>query len=286
MKTKKIFAIAIVALLSMTTFNSCGGDDADEPKLNDPTEEGVNPNAPGDESDDGDTSGDEMVEGDPEPLTEYLRAIYTDGKRWEYAYNESIKVIMEVNCDTIVEGESVKYVSGYSTGYDPSHSASLDMANYISGVIKEDGGRVYKYGPLVEWDNDIESFIDRGERFIQIYNVTPTDAEEHTCYNKNNLVIVSVGTINLQGKLRRCAKVWSRNSNTGVSFYDYHVEGIGPLFGQVSYCVPRAVPSSRGFYEKMVLDKCYDGDELIYDASKFSESLYTELERFTTIDLQ
>lgn len=268
----KLFAIGIT-LFAMTGVTACGDDEVDAPsdgmEQKDPSE--------GDNPDEG--SGDEIGD-DPEsfgpptilePLTDYIRPIYTPGKRWIIDNNHGEygqqTLTMEYTGDTIVSEYPAKIRSTFSA----------DGKRIKRSIVREDAdGTEYTL-----WSNYLDE--PKGSSFKVSFTLMPRGNRYYMSKFYRSIVIVGRGTIVLQGVERRALKVWAHGIEPK---YDYWVEGIGSLYG---YCamyddltVSYGDPSWR--YDRIL--QCYDGDKLIYDYREFRDELYTPIEDYPMIDLR
>lgn len=282
----------LIAAMMAVCVAACSDNDADEP-----TGPDVPPMPP-----------TEQIE----PLTDELRPILTEGKRW---YVEAGMVSMIYNTDIPAE-----YIPGNVTytctvGEDvtakglPAKKISVlnnETGNYWSDnpvpeafyvvnrnlktpIMREENGVVYNLCHVGDHGAPADE-IDPFDKFVVSCNIVPDQSETYPCYTYGT-TIISRGTIVLQGKTRRAVKVWS-DGWFFIDFpvadpYDYWVEGIGSLFGQMPY-EAGMYPSQPPFMymDRYRLLECYDGDEKIYDYREFTPELYTEEEVFTDIDRQ
>lgn len=216
----------------------------------------------------GRTNGDDSaIVDEPEPLTAELRPVLTNGKKWEMIYqrpNENYiycfklvptEVVCEVVGDTVAYGENCKKISRI-------------RGEYADTVIwHEKGGALYDVNPqLVDGEGESEWIYD----LTFAYTFFPKDENMTTRYKT-----LSKGTVVCMGKTRRAIKVYTQYSPTNV---DYYVEGIGPVYGTcLSWqIVNPSCPNARCY----ILQKCYDGDELIFDINDFKPETYKEEVRF------
>lgn len=159
-----------------------------------------------------------------QPLTEYLRPILTEGKRWKSitVYDEEARpeysdytTWSAVGKDTIVDGRVANII--YFDGVVESPSVTL---------MRESDGRV-----------DYASGIYKGSDATWLYlfnvNAQSGDSVVGTC----KVVPLSRGVITLMGHERRAVKALCvvdhklyAESGRAIRF-DYWVEGIGMLFG-------------------------------------------------------
>lgn len=116
------------------------------------------------------------------------------------------------------------------------------------------------------------------------YDVDPEEGGVIT--SRYTSTIISKGVITLMGKERRAVKVWSGDEAWAENPYDYWVEGIGPLFGQITNYNTHQPTGIMVFFGNLyyrVLE-CYDGDEKIYDYREFRHELYKPTEIFSDAD--
>ena len=242
-KQKSLYSV-LVAISAMVLFVACDNDKTAEPPL------------------------------PPEPLTEELRPVLTEGKRW--VIEETSKFIHVANSTTTTVWN--KFVDGDTTA--GGHSAKIVRACYDDGrvygipeVLREEDGKVYKFwqwndGANIEYGNLVAS---KRELWGLSYDITPQSYMD-ILLDKEFIQLESRGTIVLQGKTRRAVKI--RHEHIYMYhdvYYDYWVEGIGPLFGwhpdyRTYSVMPTSSPDNIHWY---VLLECYDGDEKIYDRREF-----------------
>lgn len=200
----------------------------------------------------------------PEPLTDCIRPVLSDGKRWIYEITESNRTerfTVNVERDTIVNGLSAKIVT--------KSTDDFWFAIPLSGIMREENGVVYNLFPVY---GDIFSHQPIGTNFVMMYDILASLPLEIETYN-SYAIPESSGVIQLQGKLRRAVKVKFRDPDLG---YDYWVESIGSLKGIVPF--PVNIMPSIPKPNMIPIIQCFDGDDLIYDISEFSDDLYTEIE--------
>lgn len=284
----KLFAIGI-ALFAMTGVTACGEDEVDAPpsdgmEQKDPSE-GDNsdnkenpddPNKPDNPDDNtveepGEEQGPFVPPTIEEPLTDYIRPIYTPGKRWIIDNNHGEygqqTLTMEYTGDTIVSGYPAKIRSTFSA----------DGKRIKRSIVREDAdGTEYTL-----WPNYLDE--PKGFSFKVNFTLMPRGNRYYMSKFYRSIVIVGRGTIVLQGVERRALKVWAHGIEPQ---HDYWVEGIGSLYG---YCAmyddmtaSYGDPSWR--YDRIL--QCYDGDKLIYDYREFRDELYTPIEDYPMIDLR
>ena len=218
--------------------------------------------------------------GSVEPLSEQVRPIYVDSRRWyrvsvyEKQSNNSC-FTQTTNGNADLEGTITKRFSSY---YEGGTRTSTDY-------FIEDNTTVYEaYAG--------ESYYFKGEYHCDwdykiAYDVYPSASASFPCYLQSaDLTIVSRGTITLRGKTLRAAKVWTGKRYQHRLPYDYWVEGIGSLFGLIGEydCVYSSCCSPQPFD---LLIQCVDKNgELIYDYRDFDPDLYEELEILSDADRQ
>lgn len=270
---KKLFIILFVSTLTI----SCSKNEVDEPKPSNPIE---NPFPP----DDGDGSSEELDELDPEPLTDEIRSIYTHDKLWvyeyvllDYPYTRS-QFTEKIYDDTLINGQHAVRIWPYGDNHEDLAFA-LNSEFEMFTVMREDNGCVY-----MMWSNEYSGHkYKQYMEFMYCYDVNPTEYSQHRSFNLF-VHVISRGVIKLQGMLRRAALVWYGDyPDRPLKGYDFWVEGIGTLLGTES-THHKICTTWKNCYLQLL--QCYDGDRLIYDANELDMSLYTELERFTDIDLQ
>lgn len=258
---KRFLHIKII-LAALLLCVACGTDSGDEPTNKSELGNTVTPAVP------------------PELLTDYLRPVLTDGKRWVTQHMGSPDNLkdyidtFQVCDDVYYEGYEAKKVvrlhgdgSIYEEEHDPDmEDNSADNVRYE----READGKVYRY----YWEGHNYNSSGELERLISSYtlqydlNAQCGDKIDPT---REDVVVVSKGTIVLMGKTRRAVKVYINNYRFKYH-YDYWVEGIGPLFdGVPDY---RIVRPSTILKRYSYLLECYDGDEKIYDFNEFDDSLY------------
>lgn len=268
------FTIALIALFVV----SCDPDNEDISLQIDPVEQPTNS---------GDSEqNDGQDEVDPEPLTDEIRPIYTDGKRWVYLpyfYEYGIGnyyINVFVAGDTIVENEIAKIVK--------CDKLLCPYSQGIYGVMKEKDGTVYRlsddYGEIPIYG--IHEVLGQSFKMNIDLNI---DSRAQTGLCRAGITVPeSRGVVNVCGKLRRAVKIgvyehYYPNYPEGTEFlwYDYWIEGVGSVFSTMShyYCGPTNGTILRSAPYKIAIMKCYDGNELIFDGEKFSDELYTELEK-------
>lgn len=259
MKLKPIFAVLFAMMVTMA-FTACGSDDADEPAIDNPTDsEGSTPT----------DSEDPFIppSGPAEPLTAELRPVLTDGKKWivNIVYKDpsrNFRMTYYTDADTIVNNLPAKKIKWHN-----DDGAGSD----IFQIAREENGAVYD--------------LQTNREFKLSYDITPQSSETYMSPYFDSITIISRGTITLMGKTRRAVKVWSHRYE--YVNYDYWVEGIGPLWGQISFYqteMAGEISRNRQIYTQIL--ECYEGDEKIYDHREFKPELYEPIEVFTDIDLQ
>lgn len=282
----KLFAIGI-ALIGMTGFTACGEDEVDapaedleqkDPSDSDNSDNTDNPDGPNKPDNPYDGAGDETGEDSgqfvpptiEEPLTDYIRPIYTPGKRWIIDNNHGEygqqTITMAYTSDTTVLG----YPAKIRTALTPAGEV------FQRSIVREDAdGTEYTL-----WPNYLNE--PEGWSFKVSFTLTPGENRYYLAKIYSNIVIIGKGTIVLQGIERRALKIWARRLDPQ---YDYWVEGIGSLYGFWAMYDDRTVayadPSWR--YDRIL--QCYDGDKLIYDYRELRDELYTPIEEYPMIDL-
>lgn len=284
----KLFAIGI-AMIAMTGVTACGDDEIDAPSDgmeqkdpsegdNDNKENPDDPNKPDNPDDNpveepGEEQGPFVPPTIEEPLTDYIRPIYTPGKRWVIdSYHDGEKGrqtnTMEYTGDTVVLGYPAKIRSTFS----PSGK------EFKRRIVRENAdGTEYTLWSTFSDDAPADEVA-----FKVSFRLTPGENRYYLTRFGKSIVILGRGTIVLQGVERRALKVWTRNLEPG---FDYWVEGIGSLFGYgAEYDDPRATCGDPTWVYDRIL-QCYDGDKLIYDYRELRDELYTPIEEYPMIDL-
>lgn len=242
MKLKFGFYAIIMALYAVT-FAAC---DSDEPGGNNDPETPVEP---------------------AEPLTDEIRPVLTDGKKWTCMYmwadtkqNRFDIINCQVYGENTVDGVNVKIIKCVN---------SHDKESFY--IQREENGIVTE-----EWPNENDYSQPTESDFLYAYEVNPEEGKQFTDH-MSGFKIISKGTIVLMGKTRRAVLVKETRDGIGKHYvYDLWVEGIGPLFGSKGFYEP-ALPSTPRYYWRPMYVKmleCYDGDEKIYDHSEFSPERY------------
>lgn len=258
MKRNAFFA-ALIALTAINLLIACDSGGSDEPititpvvdeKPSEPSDTFVPPTGP------------------IEPLTDELRAIYSDGKRW--VVNEDPikeKIVTYAVCgDTVFDGYNARVYS---------RLISDKMEYSLSRIIREEGSRVY----------NVYFISNQGlPEFRLSYDVDPQQGATYS--STYSTTVISRGVITLMGKERRAAKVWSGDEVWADNPYDYWVEGIGPLFGQIPNYNTMQPTGIWGIFGNLYyrLLECYDGEEKIYDHREFKHELYKPTEIFSEAD--
>lgn len=256
MKRNLLFCMVFAAVVALSTFIACDSAHADEPT----TDPAI------------DAKPTEPADSPIEPLPEDLRAIYTEGKRWV------------VNDDPTKDEIATYAVVGNTEfdGLEASIFAKIDHnGNPIATgrIVREDGSRVYNVYYIVS----APGTASRPELRLS-FDVDPR--EGGTISSTYESTIISRGIITLMGKERRAVKVWSDNEVWSDTPYDYWVEGIGPLFGQIpnyNTIQPTGIWGIFGSLYYRLLE-CYDGEEKIYDYREFRHDLYRPVEIFSEVD--
>lgn len=246
----KKYAILMTILAAVSVCFSCGEESVDDPSLS------------GTEVD-GKSEETETVE----PLTDYLRPILTDGKKWIVEYirtptlNDMVRT-MTVAGDTIHKGYDAK-VAKYTISDDPGHEER-------EKIYREEDGCLYQYMEIRGGMNS-EGDFTQDEIWGALWDLNAQCGDVFGPEYNNNYTVVGRGTIVLMGKTRRAVKVYC-NYYRGEYQYDFIVEGIGPLFGaEPSY---EKIQPTGSSVEWIRLLECYDGDEKIYDYEEFDASTY------------
>lgn len=221
-----------------------------------------------------------------EPLTDEIRPILTNDKKWVIEMGLVGEDKTKFNCtleDVISKGKPAKNVRMVDavTGED---------AELFKAIVREENGMVLLLTQMKGFDS--EEYIEDDYEFRFALDIDSRQSETFDCSVGLPSVIISRGTIVLKGKTRRAIKVWCGFKQYYCDYpetdpYDYWVEGIGSLFGQVAvfYKIRPTTPAMYWKKRHRILE-CYDGDEMIYDYSEFSPALYNEEEVFTDADKQ
>lgn len=245
MKLKFGFYAMIMALCAVT-FSAC---DSDEPGGNTDPETPETPVEPA------------------EPLTDEIRPVLTDGKKWTCMYmwaNTKKNEYDIINChfygETTVNGVNAKLIKCVN---------SHDKESFY--IQREENGMV-----LEKWLNENGHSQPTESNFLYAYEVNPQEGKQFTDH-MSGFKIISKGTIVLMGKTRRAVLVKETRDDIGKHYvYDLWVEGIGPLFGSKGFYEPGVPTTPRYYWRPMYVKmlECYDGDEKIYDHSEFSPERY------------
>lgn len=251
MRVMKVIKISILALF----LAACSPQESDEI---------INLN----ESLDNDSIKSDTYE-DGEPLTDILRPVLTDGKRWDWGLIENGElgddvVKWYVAGDSVVDGIKVKKLVSKS---------SKVTENFVF-LMNETNGEITQ-----RWVDNEGDYS-----FLISYITNPATENIDIKFMGGYCHVVSHGTMKLQGKQRRVLKVWSPWRHYSNREYDYWVEGIGPLFSHF-LLYERVLPSTpvKALDDYRVIN-CYDGDELIYDYKEFDEDLYKEIKILSDAD--
>ena len=210
-----------------------------------------------------------------EPLTDYLRPVYSEGKIWKFHHQFPAYTTTHASAyieeqrfggDTIVKGANAQKLIRNSD-YFPEKD--------IIEIVREENGRVYT---LI---TNKEIGMDWGYMF----SVTAGAADSVCGYANLRAYPLSRGTITLMNKMRRAVKVWVPSDHewgVGQRYdkYDYWVEGIGMLH----YHVPTYSNETTGLPAPYIgyLTECWDGNEKIYDYRELRDELYKPEEIYAT----
>lgn len=241
------FGIAAMMIAACAVaFSAC---DSDEPGAN------TDPGVP------------ETPEEPAEPLTDEIRPVLTDGKKWTCKYMWADKKqdgIDIINChidgETTVRGVNAKIIKHVNM---QGEVLSTSLQREENGIISEEWPIEYNSPPT-------------GYHFLYAYEVDPQQGKQFTDH-MSEFKIMSKGTIVLMGKTRRAVLIKEIRDDAGKHYiYDLWVEGIGPLFGSKGFYEP-GIPSTPRYYWRPMYVKmleCYDGEEKIYDHSEFTPERY------------
>lgn len=212
--------------------------------------------------------------GPTEPLTDYIRAVYTDGKTWKYyqkytydgtLLNTYIET-QRIGGDTIIKGINAKKLI-----INSDNMYSKEIIN----IIREQNGNAYIKINNKEIDQD----------WGYMFSVTAGAADSVCGYANIRAYPLSRGTITLMNKTRRAVKVWVPYDDIwglGQRYdkYDYWVEGIGMLY----YHFPTYTRESTTYNANLFayLTECWDGNEKIYDYRELRDELYKPEEIYAT----
>lgn len=281
----KLFAIGI-AMIAMTGITACGEDEVDAPsdgmEQKDPSEGDNSDNKENPDDPNKSDNPDEGTGEDPspfvpptivEPLTDYIRPMYTPGKRWVIESNHGDSKCQTNTMEYIGETEVLGYPAKIRATFDPNGKIFFEC------YVREDAdGTEYMY-----WSYPTNTPGVFESSFKVSFTLTPGENRLYYARFFSPVVIVGRGTVVLQGIERRALKVWASRLEP---IYDYWVEGIGSLYGYwARYNDPTASyvdPTWR--YDRIL--QCYDGDKLIYDYREFRDELYTPIEDYPMIDLR
>lgn len=247
---KKFFCTIALAVCTAVVMTGCGKDEL---------------------IDDGNIGADSSSSETVEPLTEHIRPTLTDGKMWIDDFPSVIDDVPGDFRDTTIVSERVSH-----EGFDASYIRKYQNGKVgdIYRIYRETEGCVYRYIEMSVGGGDIP--METKKLWGTLFDVTadcgdifgPEETTLGAC------VVVSKGTIKLQGKLRRAVKVFCNYPRNKYQ-YDIWVEGIGSLFGGDP--VHETVwPSTAKTYRR--LRECYENGEKIYDCSEFTPELFVATE--------
>ena len=204
-----------------------------------------------------------VIEIEAEPLTAELRPVLTDGKRWTL-----MKRISTSENEIVGEIEIVCEVAGDTVAYDKGCKLikRTDPYRVDSLIWYEDEGNLYDVNYLFGSNQS-----DKYEKGLTLaYSFYP---EENS--DSDRFTVLSKGTIVCCGKMRRAIKVYNRRV---PGWAEYWIEGIGPVYGSCLEIQLYFPPNGTARYYE--IQKCYDGDELIFDIDDFKPETYKEEVRF------
>ena len=244
MKLRFVF-FAMITALCVVGISACDSDEPNSEADTETPEPPIGPSEPDEPT---------FPTGPAEPLTDEIRPVLTDGKKWvrkvvkrdptQNYYWEG-----RVDGDTVKSGMNAKIIK----------SLAQNGQEKVDVLMREENGVVYEL-----WG---------GKEFKYAYDVNPQQGIVFVS-PPTGLSILSRGTIVLMGKTRRAAMVECVfNSFTII---DYWVEGIGPLFGSTVMHYEEmnsTILFSLPLYAELL--ECYDGNEKIYDYREFKPELYT-----------
>lgn len=243
MKVRYLFT-AMFAALCAVAFSAC---DSDEPGAN------TDPEVP------------ETPEEPAEQLTDEIRPVLTDGKKWVF------DVFTLKNPEG---GKNSTYCVAGDTDINGVTAKKIYSTSDIEVLMREENGLVSSYWKI-ETSYDMPITYD----FLYSYDIDPEEGE-FLQGSPSSILIASKGTIELMGKTRRAVLVkdirFYGKDHLGAYIYDLWVEGIGPLFGallQHQWIVP-STPKYTWWPVHHRLLECYDGDEKIYDYREFTPERY------------
>ena len=259
MKLKFGIAAMMIAACAVA-FSAC---DSDEPGANTDPE---TPETPIDPEEPNNPEEPEFPTGPAEPLTDEIRPVLTDGKKWEFKVftknkpEGSSSSSLFVQGDTAIKGVLAKRICAISD-------------NNPQFLMREVDGVVSSYWKIE--DSEIPDTYD----FLYSYDIDPQEGE-FLYGSPTNILIMSKGTIELMGKTRRAVLVkdirFYGQNYFGAYIYDLWIEGIGPLFGTLlwhQFILP-STPLYNWWSMHYLLLECYDGDEKIYDYREFTPERY------------
>lgn len=256
---KRFLVFGVIFAFVLIVNIGCGSSVEDQPQM---------PNVGSETTDSVDADPFIPYTGPIQPLTEYLRPVLTEGKRWktltvydhEFSNPDDFNTWCAVGGDTIVDGRDASIIY-FNDEFD---LPSVELMRESDGRV--DFAYAYK-GQKATW--------------LNLFNVNAQlkDSIVGTC----KVIPLSKGVITLMGYQRRAVKAWcvrdiKLNWSVDAEYpFDYWVEGIGMLFGhlpETSWAVHS--PFYYPLYRKLL--ECWDGDTKIYDHREFKESLYQPIE--------
>lgn len=258
----KKFALHLIAIAVLTIAAACSKDAIDEPiPTTCPEDQGVTTPAPNDDpaADPADANAEEEEYREPEPLTEEIRPLYGETKKWvrhsvylpQYKAKESTWT--EICAYNGMEFDGKKSWSFYDI------TANYLDPDAMSGIFVEDGATLTRF-----------SFAQSTPKSYLCFTTSP----EALRRSEYGYLLQSYGTIVVEGKTRRAIRI----QREGVADHDFWIEGIGALRGEIFEHPFTWVGVHEPMYVEIV--ECYDGMEKIFDLKNFSEDLYTPEETF------
>ncbi len=151
--------------------------------------------------------------GPVEPLSDEIRPLLTDGKKWIVLYVYTDQRYNSAFADSVVDSHIHS-----DNGFEYKVVTRLPDYSFTRKDYLEVNGAVFGSYPS---GSCLKRFDVNPKESISF-----PDTESHPSYS---LTIVSRGKITLLGKERRAVKVWTGPKSLFAT-YDYWVEGIGPLY--------------------------------------------------------
>lgn len=202
-----------------------------------------------------------------EPLTAELRPVLTNGKKW-IMVKQNPRENDGRGCGRVSEETYVYEVAGDTVAHDKNCKIIKATKSNRTGklVWYEENGALYD-----EWEKDVyDSSQETEYELVLAYTFYPKNENAMDRYKT-----LSKGTVVCMGKTRRAIKVYTGDA---PAYAEYYIEGIGPVYG-TCLNLSGIQPTCR-IYRCYVLQKCYDGDELIFDINDFKPETYKEEVRF------